>query len=423
MIARSTAAALMAGLCALGAPAVAVAASDYCVPQNSHYDPRDVPADGSQLQTAPGVSRELVQVDGITTPVLSSGPRESREAVVFMHGSPGSSQDWLELQQHVGALGRRTVAWDMPGFGHADKPWGLPLGIEPASAFAQHMLERLGIERVHLVLQDLGGATGLQWGSEHPDALVSAVLMDAGLLGYRHHNFAQISRTPEFGESFMLALNRQLWSQGMQEGQRERPLPQSFIDRIYDDLDRETRCLILRVYRSAEEEQIEQWGRAQADVLSRRRRPALIIWGRHDPYLPPEMAERQREVFPGAPIHIFEESGHWPFADDPERTAALVVPFVRCLPTGERDRIRLSVRPRRLRVGRQARVRFRATVRSQGLTRPVCDATVRFAGRKRTTNQHGAARMTVRPRRAGRRRARARKAGLRRGGARVAVVP
>jgi hypothetical protein len=26
---------------------------------------------------------------------------------------------------------------------------------------------------------------------------------------------------------------------------------------------------------------------------------------------------------------VFEDSGHWPFADDPERTAAVVIPFLR----------------------------------------------------------------------------------------------
>ena len=41
-----------------------------------------------------------------------------REAVVFLHGNPGSSADWEPL---LAATGRRwrAVAWDAPGFGHA----------------------------------------------------------------------------------------------------------------------------------------------------------------------------------------------------------------------------------------------------------------------------------------------------------------
>jgi pimeloyl-ACP methyl ester carboxylesterase len=40
------------------------------------------------------------------------------------------------------------------------------------------------------------------------------------------------------------------------------------------------------------------------------------------------MASRQTEGFPSAHIEIFEDSGHWPFADNPGRTRELVVPFI-----------------------------------------------------------------------------------------------
>jgi pimeloyl-ACP methyl ester carboxylesterase len=57
-------------------------------------------------------------------------------------------------------------------------------------------------------------------------------------------------------------------------------------------------------------------------------RPALVIWGRHDPYLPVALAERQREAFPSARVEILDSSGHWPFMDDPERTERLVLEFL-----------------------------------------------------------------------------------------------
>jgi pimeloyl-ACP methyl ester carboxylesterase len=324
---------------ALAAPSAA-AASDYCTPERTLYDPPDVPSDGSALASAPGVSRTTVEVDGLRIPVLMSGPQSGGEAVVFMHGSPSSSQDWLDLLSRVGLLRRRAVAFDMPGYGHADKPWNTSVRIEEGTLFLGHVLARLGIERVHFVVQDIGGGPALQWASEHPSVLISMVMIDSGLLGYSDHQLAQLSRTPEVGEALWAAMNRQSWRSGMQSGQERRPLPASFVDRLYDDLDRATRCTVIKLYRGAGQDEVNEWGRAQANVLSRRRRPALIIWGGRDPYLPVSMAERQREVFPGAAIHVFDDSGHWPFADDPERTASVVIPFVRCLPTGKRDRIR-----------------------------------------------------------------------------------
>jgi pimeloyl-ACP methyl ester carboxylesterase len=50
---------------------------------------------------------------------------------------------------------------------------------------------------------------------------------------------------------------------------------------------------------------------------------------RPSPHVPVAFAERQREVFPEARIVIMEGSGHWPFADDPDGVARVVIPFLR----------------------------------------------------------------------------------------------
>jgi len=34
-------------------------------------------------------------------------------------------------------------------------------------------------------------------------------------------------------------------------------------------------------------------------------------------------------VFPNAQVVVLEQSGHWPFADDPAGVAEVVVPFLR----------------------------------------------------------------------------------------------
>ena len=407
-------------LVVLGAPTTASALPGYCEPQNTQYDPSDVQSGGSELLSPRGVSRTTIQVDGLDTFLLTSGPRHSREAVVFLHGSPGSSQEWLDLLPRAGAMGRRAVAWDLPGFGHADKPFDARNDLVEATRLLDHMLTRLGIDRVHFVVHDVGGAPALQWASEHPARLVSIVQIASGLIGYRHHDFARISRTPSVGETFVGGLNRQTFQNNL--GPEERPLPQSFKDRLYDDFDRATRCSILRIYRSADEPEINAWGTAQAAVLSRKRRPALILWGRNDTFLPPEMAERQREAFPGAAVHVFEDSGHWPFIDDAPRAAGLFTPFIRCVPTGRRDRIRLAVSPAVVRRGQATRVRFRATVGRDGRTRPVCGARVTVAGRAMSTDSFGRAVRTIRLRGTRNRRVTATKSGLRRGSARLRVL-
>jgi pimeloyl-ACP methyl ester carboxylesterase len=54
-----------------------------------------------------------VRVDGISSPLLEAGPREAAEAVVFVHGNPGSIADWTSLVASVGEFAR-ALAMDMP---------------------------------------------------------------------------------------------------------------------------------------------------------------------------------------------------------------------------------------------------------------------------------------------------------------------
>jgi hypothetical protein len=95
-----------------------------------------------------------------------------------------------------------------------------------------------------------------------------------------------------------------------------------------------------------------------------------------------------------------------------------VWPFRQAGAGGRRPALRLRVSPRRVRVGRSVRLRFR--VRSRG--RPVRRATVRIAGERTRTNGRGRASLVVRFGRAGSYRARATRSGYRRDTARVRAV-
>jgi pimeloyl-ACP methyl ester carboxylesterase len=267
-----------------------------------------------------------ISVDGIRSPVIEAGPAEATEAVVFVHGNPGSTRDWEGLLVSVGMFAR-AVAFDMPGFGTADKPAAFDYSVAGYARHLGQLLDSLNVRRVHLVMHDFGGPWGLAWACSNPGAVVSVTCIDTGVLvGYRWHYLARIWQTPLLGELFMAATSRAGMRLLLKHG-NPRGLPQAYFDHVFDTFDRGTRRAVLKLYRNTRDAS----GAMQALVAPLRELdlPALVIWGAHDPYLPKEFAARQREVFPRAKIVILDDSGHWPFADNPQAVAAAAVPFLR----------------------------------------------------------------------------------------------
>ena len=268
--------------------------------------------------------RGEVRVDGVRSPTLEAGPADAREAAVFVHGNPGSSGDWDDLVRSAGEHGR-AVALDMPGFGAADKPDDFAYTVD---GYARHLagaLCELGIDRAHLVLHDFGGPWGLQWAADHPDAFASATLVDTGvLLDFRWHVLARIWRTRWLGELFMRATTRPGLKLVLRRGQPE-PLPGRRIDEMVRAAkDRGTQRAVLRLYRSTSAERMG----GLREALRPLDRPALVVWGVHDPYIDVGQADRQRETFPRARVVRFERSGHWPMFDASERLVETVTPFL-----------------------------------------------------------------------------------------------
>lgn len=269
-------------------------------------------------------ARRIV-VGGLSSPVIEAGPQDEREAVVFVHGNPGSSTDWTALVDATGELGR-AVAVDMPGFGKADKPRDFDYQVSAYADFLQGALTELGIEWVHLVLHDFGGAFGLFWGLQHPQAWASVVLINVGIMpGYEWHTMARRWRTPVLGELTQAWIPRAGWRRAMQKA-NPKGLPAEFVDKMYDDYDHATRRAVLKLYRATPDpgSTAVELGTEMAEL----HKPALVIWGAKDPFIGVEFAERQREFFEVEDVAILQESGHWPFQDDPQRVVQTVLPFL-----------------------------------------------------------------------------------------------
>ena len=267
---------------------------------------------------------EHVVVDGVRSLVREAGSPGAREAVVFVHGNPGSSEDWLDLMAHVPKLAR-CVAPDMPGYGKAERPRAFPFSVEGYGRYLGGLLDQLGIERAHLVLHDFGGAWGLEWASRHRERVATLTLFNVGIAtGYAWHFIARLWRTRLLGELAQLVTTRGRFRRTLNRA-NPKPLPNTFLDRMFDDADPEHNRAVLRLYRATQDlgALSERYGAA----LKPLNLPALVVWGEADRFMPVKYAAVQAEYF-AAQVHTLPSCGHWPMVDEPERVLGLVMSFL-----------------------------------------------------------------------------------------------
>ena len=238
-------------------------------------------------------------------------PAGNDTPVLYVHGVPTSSDDWVPFLELTGGL-----APDLPGFGRTGKRGDGDFTMAGYEHFIGCFLEHAGVERVRLVVHDWG-AVGLLWAMRNPERVARLVVMNVVpfLPGYRWHRTARMWRARGLGELLMGATNRTTLKLALREARADHgPMPRRFVDEIIAHFDPGTQRAILRLYRSSPEDVLAAAG-ADLGLL---RCPALVVWGDRDPYIPARFADRCAAALGGpATVRHVPDAGHWPWLEQP----------------------------------------------------------------------------------------------------------
>jgi len=113
-----------------------------------------------------GRIRSFVREEGSGSPVL------------FIHGMWGSSFLYRKVIHEVARRGMRGIAFDLPGFGLAERPKDYDYSWSGLGAFSVAAVDALDLERFHLVVHDIGGPVGFELASRLPDRIASLTLFN-----------------------------------------------------------------------------------------------------------------------------------------------------------------------------------------------------------------------------------------------------
>lgn len=123
-----------------------------------------------------------VQVGAWRTRVLEIEPVGARgvaDTVVLANGTSGHIEAWTQNVRALAEAGFRVIGYDYPGHGYTT-PTDHDLEIPEYEQHLLGLLDALGLDRVHLAGESLGGWLAVKFAAHHPERLHTVILSAPG---------------------------------------------------------------------------------------------------------------------------------------------------------------------------------------------------------------------------------------------------
>jgi pimeloyl-ACP methyl ester carboxylesterase len=253
--------------------------------------------------------------------------------LLLVHGMAGSSATWRYV---LPALAQRftVVAPDLLGHGESGKPRRSEYSLGAHANVLRDLMHVLGHERATLVGQSLGGGVVLQLAYQYPEHGERLILVGSGGLGREVSAILRGLTFPGAEYLFPLVCSPALRDAGStvaawlyRLGLRAAPAIEEMW-RSYTSLaDPDQRKAFFRTLNSV----VDLGGQAvtATDRLYLASQvPTLIVWGDRDPFIPVSHAQATHEAMPGSRLAVFEDVGHFPHCEAPERFVDVLVDFM-----------------------------------------------------------------------------------------------
>ena len=233
--------------------------------------------------------------------------------LVMLHGGGPGASAWSNFGPALPRFAARfrTLLVDQPGFGGSDRPPVEGNYYRHAADHVAALLDELGIDRVHLLGNSLGGGTAMRFALSHPDRVGRLVLMGPGGLSLNlfHADPTEgVQRLMDFGanptrEALRAFISTMVVNQDLVTDEL---VEERFADATAPGAQDAMREMGMSFWNPETAEDGMLWREAH-----RLRRPTLLTWGREDRVNPIDGAFAALKLIPRAQLHVFPNCGHW----------------------------------------------------------------------------------------------------------------
>jgi haloalkane dehalogenase len=249
------------------------------------------------------------------------------EPVVCIHGMLGSSFAYRKVLRELASRGFRGLAWDLPGFGLAERPLGHDYSWAGLGRFCIDAVTTLNLDRFHLVVHDIGGPVGFELAAACPERIASLTILNTvvDVIGWTPPWTMRPFRWPLAGE---------LWAAGMVPPAFRFLMKLQGIGDVSHVSKAELNTYLalmkgddrgrafLKVSRSAQTTPGKQ--ELYRRVLKNRSYPVQVIWAVHDPAMPVATYGEKARAAAGLPAIDRIPGKHFPQEDQAPAIAARI---------------------------------------------------------------------------------------------------
>ncbi len=233
--------------------------------------------------------------------------------LVMLHGGGPGASAWSNFGSALPGFAEdfRTLLIDQPGFGQSDKPPVVGNYFRFAAEAVKDLLDELGLERIHLLGNSLGGGTAARFALLYPERVGRLVLMGPGGLNlslFHADPTEGVKRLMDFGaapskEALRAFISTMVVNQDLVTDEL---VEERFADATAPGAQEAMQSMGMSFWNPDTFEDGLLWRDAH-----QLKRPTLLTWGREDRVNPLDGAFVALKMIPRAELHVFPNCGHW----------------------------------------------------------------------------------------------------------------
>jgi len=287
------------------------------------------------MQTIHKIRHRQADIDGLEVFFREAG-HSSHPTVLLLHGSPSSSRTFREVMPPLAEVAH-VVAPDLPGFGLSSSPTvdEYEYTFENLSQTIETLLGQLEVERFFVYLHDFGAPVGYHLATRAPDRILGLIVQNGNAhedgLGDQWDSAKAYWSDPtdetraELPDWLNFTGTRDTYLAGLPEHLRALHAPESWHldwERMSRPGNIDAQFALFSDYAShvARFDELANYHQAYQP-------PALMIWGRHDPYYDVDEVLAYHRALERVDAHIYD-GGHFLLETHAAECAELMRTFV-----------------------------------------------------------------------------------------------